>query len=175
VIAVCLGVIDKTAGLHGLRAISLLEVNVLDVVARGLLGDDQLPRDVAARGTAGHEQQDLELACGEPAGTRALPRAGAGVAGGGQDVLRRVGVEPPRPHVPAQLGGRLLGPQCRAVRSRLGHRVVRVRRRQDPCGGRQDGPRQRAVIARAVQALVVAGRDGPRPASASGRASMRSV
>src|SRR4051794_15831072 len=74
-----------------------LEVDVLYVVARGLLGDHELLRDVAAGHAAGDEQQDLELACGEPGGAGTFAGAGAGVTGGGQDVLRRVSVDAPSP------------------------------------------------------------------------------
>ena len=48
------------------------------------------------------------------------------MAGGDEDGLDCIAVEPTGAHVTAQLGGGLVGRQRVAVRTRLAHRLVRV-------------------------------------------------
>src|SRR4051794_37324879 len=51
--------------LHARVHLELVE-DVADVVAHGVLGDEQLGGDLAVEPAAGHEPQDAELAIGEP-------------------------------------------------------------------------------------------------------------
>ena len=68
-------------------------------------------------------------------------------------------VQPAAGHLSPQLARGLAGAERVPVRPRLGHRVVDVRRGQQPVRRRQRGRGQPPRIARAIEALVVPGGD----------------
>ena len=128
---------SRTASLRARRDAEL-GVDALDVVARGLLGDRRPARDVAAGRAAGDEQQDLGSRAVSPPGGRARGRWPA-LAGGGEDVLAAsASIRPPAPRraAPRSRPRR----RARAVRARLGQRVVDVRAARIRAAGRAPSP-----------------------------------
>ena len=86
--------------------------------------------DLLVREPAREQAEHLDLARRQPG--RPLAAPGYAMAGGAEHRLDRVGVEAPGADLGAQLGGRLLGRAGRPVRPRLAHRLVGVRRAEDP-------------------------------------------
>jgi hypothetical protein len=115
--------------------------------------------DLRVRKPLRDEAQDLDLALGEACRARAPDRARV-LAGGVEDRPHRVGVQV----AAARLGGEdVAGLLARAggpVGARLGHRLEGVRRGEDPAGQADHRRRRLAVVARAVEALVVQADDG---------------
>src|SRR6202008_2074598 len=80
-----------------------LRIDVLDVAAARLRGDDQACGDLLVREPAREQLQDLDLAFGQSRGT--LSPAGNPVAGGSEHGVDGVSVEPAGFDLGAQLPG----------------------------------------------------------------------
>ena len=133
-----------------------LSVDVLDVACDGLLRDDEPLRDLAVREAESQQAEHLDLARGEPRGPFAsTPDA---VPGGCQHGIDGGTVQPAGLDFLPKLLRRPVGLERRSVRARLDQRVVHVGRRQDPRTGTQGAPPKPAVVARAVEPLVMLGR-----------------
>ena len=99
--------------------------------------------------------EDLDLAIGQLVGPGAA-HAGAAMAGGGEHRFDRVATQ--RPIFDEQLG-RLVTRARGPIRARLGHRVIRVGRGDDARGAIERAAVDTAVIAFAVEPLVMAAGD----------------
>ena len=137
----------------------LADVDVLDVIARGLGRDAELPGDLLGRLPPGDQAQHLDLARreagrlpGKPA--RAMP-------GGAEDRLDRLTVEATGADLAAQLERRPLRRVRGAVRPRLAHRLVSGGGGEDARGDRNRGAAQPARVTRAVHPLAVLRRQRP--------------
>jgi hypothetical protein len=114
-----------------------LAVGVLDVAVGGLDRDPERTGDLLGLQSPCQQGDHLGLAVAQPG--RALEPRGA-LSGGLDDCRHRVGVQPSRPCLSGQLLRRVRRRQGRAMRARLGHRVVGVGRREHARGQRQLRP-----------------------------------
>ena len=108
-----------------------------------------------------------------PAGRRSLGGR-VWLAGGVEHRGDRVGVEAATAGVTQQLVTGPVGIERRPMGPVLGHRLERVRRRQDPGGGTDGRPAAAPVVAGPVETLVVQARDGGHGASDAEAARIRS-
>ena len=81
------------------------------------------------------------------------------MAGRGQHAAYGFTIEPPGTHLAPQFLGRLLRRPRGTVRARFGHGMIDIGGGEYAGGGRQHGGWQTPVIARAIQPLVVEGRE----------------
>ena len=133
-----------------------LAVGVLDVGVGGLDRDPERVRDLLGLQPAREQADDLRLAIGQP--RRPLdPRRRP--ARGLEHRRDGVGVEAAGARPFGERLGGLVGRERCAVGARLGHRVIGVGRGEQPRRRRQRGGSRAAVVARAVEPLVVGGRD----------------
>jgi hypothetical protein len=109
------------------------------------------------RQTDREQAEHVDLARREPEGPVAPARDA--VAGRREDGLDGLRVEATRLRVRAQLGRGVVARSCRPVWPGLAHRLVGIRRAEDPRGPRDRAARQRARVAGAVEPLAVLDRD----------------
>jgi len=105
------------------------------------------------------EQQDLHLARRQPRGRGGRTRRS--MAGDAQDDLHRRAVEPSLPDLGSKVRGGLLRRPGRAVRAILLQGVIHVGCGEVPAEQRDLGTADRAVIAGAVEPLVMRPREAP--------------
>ena len=110
--------------------------------------------DLAVGQASRHEAENFDLPFAE-AGRQRGSDARRRVPGRGEHSRRGIRVEPPGVRLLTEPGRRCVRLEGGPVRPRLGHRLVRVGRRENPCGGGQVSSLRRAVIAGAVESFVV--------------------
>ena len=132
-----------------------LGIEALDVVVGGLGRDIELAGRFLGRVAGRDQPQDLDLArrqARQPLGRRPA----RGLPGAGEHRLDRVGAELSFPDRAAQLCGRGRVAQRGPVGPRLARGLERFGGGKDAGGGRKVGAARVAVIAAAVEALVMA-------------------
>jgi hypothetical protein len=134
-----------------------LAVGVLDVAVGGLDRDPERPRHLLGLQAARQHRDHLGLALGEP---RRPLDSRYPLAGRLDHRGDRIGVEPAAACLLAQGLHRPLWRERLAVRPRLTHRLVGVGGGEHPGGQGELGAAAPAVVARAVEALVVGAGNG---------------
>jgi hypothetical protein len=147
-------VLERPDGCRGATSNADLLVDVLNVVAHGLGGDAEILGDLLI-GSASHEdEENLELSVRQTGRAVARPFAHA-MPGGAEHRVDCIRVEPSCGDLALKLrlGGRRVerGP----VRPRLAHGSIAVGRRKDPRRKFERVSTRAAVIAGAVEPLVV--------------------
>jgi len=120
----------------------------------GLCRDPERAPNLFGLQAARERADDLGLALCQPGGPH---EARGAVAGRFEHRGDGVGIEPPRAGLLAERLGGPLRRERLAVRPRLGHRVERVSGGKQAGGRRESSCRRSAMVARAVETLVVAG------------------
>jgi len=131
---------------------------VLDVVARGFRGDDELVGDPLAGQSPREQPQHLDLAGSEPRGSGHAPARG--VPGRGEDGFDRIRVQRAVGRLDPQLRRSGIRGQRRAVRPWLAHRLVGVGGAQEAGEPRDRTTRQACRVAGAVEPFPVLDGDG---------------
>ena len=158
--AECYFVLDQAA-LEGVKSRARaggdadLRIQALDVVVGGLGGDVELAGRFLGRVAGRDQPQDLDLARGQP-GQALGRRAARGLPGAGEHRFDGVGAELPFLDRAAKLGGRRRVAGRRPVGPRLARGLERFGGGQDAGGRREIRAARVAVVAAAVEPLVMA-------------------
>ena len=131
-----------------------LVVDVLDVMPDGLGRDAERRGHFAIRATLCHEAKDLDLAIGQIARAR-RHRAPWTRAGAGQHRLHGLWIKPAGRHFLPQLTGRVVERPRGTMWPRLQHGLARIGRREHAGPTIEVVPSTAAVIAGAVETLVM--------------------
>ena len=150
-----------------------LGVDVLDVMPDRLGGDSQRGGHLLVQLTAGDQPQHLDLAVGEPR-WRARPLCD-GLPGGGEHGVDLEASEVAGIDLVEQLRGGCGRRERRTVGPVLGHGVIGVGGGQQTSTDVELVTRRTAVVARAVDAFVVAAATSANGASSAQRFSTRSL